>query len=59
MRQLGEFLDRLLGKLLKPDLSLIKNVLPSLAKSALTPLGLTVIASAKDSVIQIKIYGPE
>ena len=38
--QSGGFLGRLLGPLLKPDLSLIKNVLKPLAISVLIPLGL-------------------
>ena len=39
--QSAGFLGRLLGPLLKTILSLIKNVLKPLAKSVLTPLGLT------------------
>ena len=38
----------LLGPLLKTGLSLIENVLESLAKSVLIPLGLTGAASATD-----------
>ena len=41
MVQSGEFLDRLLGLLLKTGLPLIKNVINPLAKSVLIPLGLT------------------
>ena len=40
------FLGKLLGPLLKTGLPLIKNVINSLAKSALIPLGLTAAASA-------------
>ena len=39
--QSGGFLGRLLGPLLKTGLPLIKNVIESLAKSVLIPLGLT------------------
>ena len=46
--QLGEFLVRLLGPLLKIELPLMKNVLKSLAKGPLIPLGLTAAASAAD-----------
>ena len=46
MIQLGGFLGRLLGPLLKPGLPLIKNLIKPLAKSALIPLGLTAAASA-------------
>ena len=49
MVQLGGFLGRLLGPLLKTGLPLIKNVIKSLAKSVLIPLGLTVAASAADA----------
>ena len=49
--QPGGFLRRLLGPLLKTGLSLIGNVLKPLAKSVLTPLGLTAAASETDSAI--------
>ena len=42
--QSGGFLGRLLGPLLKTGLSLIGNVLKSLAKSVLITLGLTAAA---------------
>ena len=42
----GEFLGRLLRPLLKTG-----NVLKTLAKSVLTPLGLTAVASATDAAI--------
>ena len=41
MAQLGGFLGRLVGPLLKTGLPLIKNKITSLAKSVLIPLGLT------------------
>ena len=56
MIQLGGFLDRLLGPLLKTGLPLIKNVIKPLAKSVLIPLGLTA-AAAVDSGIHKKILG--
>ena len=37
-------------------LPLMKNVLASLAKSVLIPLGLTAAASATDAAIQKKVY---
>ena len=49
--QSGGFLGRLLGPLLKTGLSLIKNVIKPLAKSVLTPLGLTAAASVADAGI--------
>ena len=52
----GGFLGRLLGLLLKTGLPLIKNVIKPLAKSVLTPLGLTA-ASAADAGIHEKILG--
>ena len=55
MIQSGGFLGRLLGPLLKPGLPLIKNVIQSLAKSILIPLGLTAAASTTDARIQKKI----
>ena len=53
--QLGGFLGRLLGLLLKTGLSLMKNVLKLLAKSVLIPLGLTAAVAAIDAAIQKKI----
>ena len=44
MVQLGEFLGKLLGPLLKTGLPLIKSVIKPLAKSVLIPLGLTAAA---------------
>ena len=57
--QSREFLRRLLGLLLKPGLSSMKNVLESLAESVLIPLGLTVAASAADTEIYKKSLGSE
>ena len=55
MIQSGGFLGRLLGLLLKTGLPLIKNVIKSLAKSFLIPLGLTSGASAADAGILKKL----
>ena len=57
MIQWGGFLGRLLGPLLKPGLTLIKNVIKPLAKSVLIPLGLTSATSAADAGIHKKILG--
>ena len=54
MIQSGGFLDRLIGPLLKTRLPLIKNVIKSLPKSILIPLGLTAAASAADAGIHKK-----
>ena len=51
MVQLGGFLGRLLGLLLKTGLPLMKNVIEPSAKSVLIPLGLTATASAADAGI--------
>ena len=53
----GGFLGRLLGPLLRTGLSLMKNVIKSLAKSVLVPVGLTEAASAADAGIHKKILG--
>ena len=50
-------LGRLLGPLLKTGLVLTGNVLKSLAKSVLIPLGLTATASATDAVIHAAMFG--
>ena len=50
--QSGGFLGKLLGPLLKTGLPLIKNVIKSLTKIVLIPLGLTAEASAADAGIQ-------
>ena len=54
--QSGRFLGRLLWQLLKAGFPLMKNVHTPLAKSALTPLGLTTAASATDAAIHKKIF---
>ena len=51
MIQSGGFLGRLLDPLLETGLPLVSNVIKSLAKSVLIPLGLTATASAADSGI--------
>ena len=55
MIQSGVFLGGLLGPLSKTGWRLIKNVIKPLAKSVLTPLGLTAAASAADAGIYKKI----
>ena len=55
--QSGGFLGRLLCPLVKTGLPLIKNVIKTLAKIVLTPLGLTAAASAADAGIHKKILG--
>ena len=50
-------LGRLLGPLLKTELSLIGNVPKLLAKNVLIPLGLTAAASATDAAIHKKMFG--
>ena len=59
MIQSGGFLGRLLGPLLKTGLPLIKNVIKSLFKSVLIPLGLNAAASAADAGIHKKILGSD
>ena len=51
MIQSGRFLRRLLGPLLKTGLPLTKNVIKTLAKSDVIPLGLTAAVSAADAGI--------
>ena len=48
--QSGQFLDKILGPLIKVDLSLIKNVVKPLAENVWIPLKLT--AAAADAGIQ-------
>ena len=55
--QSGGFFVRLLGPLLKTGLPLMKNVLKTLAKTILIPLGLTVAVSATDAAIHRKMFG--
>ena len=57
MIQLGGFLGRLLGPLLKTGLQLMKSVIQPLAKSVLIPLRLTAAASAADAGIHKKMLG--
>ena len=57
MIQLGGFLGRLLGPLLKTGFPLMKSVIQPLATSVLIPLGLTAAASAGDTGIHKKILG--
>ena len=52
--QLGGFLGKSRGALLKTGLPLIKNVIKPLAKSVLIPLELTAAASAADAGIHKK-----
>ena len=54
MIQSGEFLDRLLGPLLKNGLPLMKSVIHPLAKSVLIPLVLIAAASATEAEIHKK-----
>ena len=56
--QSGGFLGRMLGLLLNTGLSLMKNVLNSLAKIVLIPLVLTAAAAAATvAAIQKKMFG--
>ena len=57
MIQLGGFLGRLLGPLLKTGLPLTKSVIQPLTKSVLIPLVLTAAPSAPDAGIHKKILG--
>ena len=57
MVNLGWFLGKILGPLIKTGLPLIGNVLKPLAKSVLVSLGLTVAASVTDAAIEKKILG--
>ena len=50
--QSGGFLGKLFCPLFKTGLPLIKNVIKSLAKNVLIPLGLTAVASAVDARIK-------
>ena len=56
IRESGRLLGRLLGLLLKPGLPLMGNVIKSLAKNVLIPLGLTASASATDVAIHKKMF---
>ena len=50
--QSGGFLGRFFGPLKKVGLTLFKNVLQTLAKIVLIPLGLTAVASAAEELIK-------
>ena len=54
MIQIGGFIGKLLGPLLRTGLPLMKSVIQPLAKSVLISLGLTSAASAADAEIQLK-----
>ena len=57
MIQLGGFLGRPLGPLLKTGLPIMKSVIQPLAKCVLIPLGLTAAGSAADAGIHKKVLG--
>ena len=56
IKQSGGFLGRLLGPLLKTELSLIGKLIKPLAKSFLIPLRLTAAASETDEVINKRMF---
>ena len=56
--QWGGFIGRFLRPLLKTALPLMKNVLKSLARNLLVPLGLIAAASATDAAIHRKMFRP-
>ena len=41
---------------MRGDLLLVKNILPSLARKVLMPLGLSEVESATDAAIENKIF---
>ena len=57
MIQLGGFLGRPLGPLVRAGLPLMKSVVQPLSKSVLIPLGLTAAAADADAGIHKKILG--
>ena len=57
IRQSGEFLDRLLGQLLKNGLLSMKNVLKPLVKCVFMELESTTPTPATDTAIPINIFG--
>ena len=57
MMQLGGFLGKLLGPLLRTGLPLMKSVIQPLAKSVLIPLRLTAAASGADAGMHKKVLG--
>ena len=54
MIQSEGFLGKLLGPLLKTGLPLIKNIIKTMPKSVLIPLGLTATTSTADAGIHKK-----
>ena len=52
----GEIFGRLFGPLLKTGPLLMKNLLKSLARRALIPIGLTAAAAATDAAIHKKMF---
>ena len=56
MVQLGGFLGKFLGPLLKASLSSIRSVLKPLTKRVLIPLRLITVAPATDSAMQKKVF---
>ena len=59
MVQFGGFLGRLLGPLMAVGCPLMRNILKSLVKSVLTPLGLAALPSAADAGKHKKVLGLE
>ena len=57
MGQSRVFLGRFQRPLLKTDFPLMKNVLKTLVKSVLIPLGLTAATSVTDAAVQKKSFG--
>ena len=55
MAQLGGFLGRLFGPLLKTGLPLMRNVVKPLSKSVLIPLGLTTEATTANVGMHKKV----
>ena len=55
MIQLGGFVGRRLGPLLKTGLPLMNSIIQPSAKSVLIPLGLTAAAPAADAGIHKKV----
>ena len=53
----GEIFGRLFGPLLKTGPLLMKNLLKSLARRVLIPIGLTAAAAATDAAIHKKMFG--
>ena len=51
MGQAGGFLGKLLGPLPKTEFPFMKYLLKPLARTTLTPLGLTVVAAERDAAV--------